>query len=255
MSKRRLIGRGWIWNADGNPGKMSSFENVKLSWDTQTLEVPGDEDFSTSSFDVMLGTKCTLEFAYHSFDAASWALATGGTTTASLSLHTIQEETFTVPSAPGAYTVTATNTPLKQNAGATITLARVYAKSTDGDVTEMSQITGGSEVATESYSVVAATGVFTFAAGDADVVYYCDYMYTGTAGTRVRLNRDDLPSEFEFIGVVDATTLGGLIEQPVHITNVAPSMPDGWGATRGGHDPISITCGVKGENIDWYFND
>ncbi len=255
MAKIRTFGRGAMFNADNTPGKMTSFGGLNIEWETSTLELPDDSDFTASSFEIPLGTKATVTFSFNSFDANIWAIVTGGTTTASLSLHYIESETFTVPSAPGAYTVTAANTPLDTNDGGTVIIARVYAKDGSGDVTEMSQVAGGSEVAGASYSVVAATGVFTFAAGDADKVYYCDYFYTGTAGTQVTVGRDDMPTEFEFRGYIDAATLGGTKQHAVKIVNIVPSMPANWGAERlaaGG--AIEITAGVKAEDIIFTFN-
>ncbi len=254
MAKRRLMGRGMLWNADGNPGKFSAFGGINLSWDSQFLELPDDADFSASSFDFLLGKKATFEFSLNSTDANSWALLTGGTTTTSLSLHFIEAEPQEV--ALITFEATVDNSPLKENDAATVTVARVFSKDSAGDETELVQVAAAAEVAGESYSVVPATGVFTFAAGDAEVAYYFDYAYTGTAGTRVRVNQDDLPASFEFMGYLDAPSKGSSVQIPIHIPNLNPSMPDKWGADRlaaGG--PITITCGVAGDYIDWYYND
>ncbi len=252
MAKIRLVGRGTMFNMDSTPGKMTSFEEINLTWDTQTLEVPDDSDSSAGSFDIVLGKKATLTYAMHSIDANMWAILTGGTTTASLSKHYIEAEAIEVVAV--TFICTTANSPLQQNAGSTLTVARVYAKDAAGDVTELAEVTAAAEVAGESYSVVAATGVFTFAAGDVGLTYYFDYWYTGTAGTKVSVDKDDLPTEFEFIGYVDASTLGGLTQQVIHISNIVPGMPDGWGASRLNHGPITITAGVKADSIDWYFN-
>ncbi len=252
MAKIRLVGRGMMFNADSTPGSFTSFEECSLSWDTQTLELPDDSAFSASSFDITLGKKATLTYAFHSFDANMWALITGGTTTDSLSVHWVEGEAQEVVAV--TFICTVANNPLLEDAGATQSVARVYAKNADGDVTELTEVAAAAEVAGESYSVVAATGVFTFAAGDVGLTYYFDYGYTGTAGSRVRVGKDDLPAEFEFWGYVDASTLGGMKQHSIHITNIAPTMPDGWGASRLAHQPVTITAGVKGENIDWYFN-
>jgi hypothetical protein len=255
MALRKLLGRGTIFNADGNPGKFSSFASCKLTWDTQTIEVPDDADFNASSFDLPLGEKATIVFSFNSIDADTWAMITGGTTTASESLHYVESEKITVPSAPGAYTVTLDNTGLLENDDATVVVSRVYAKDSDGDTTDLVQVTAASEVAATSYSIVAATGVLTFAAGDADAVYYVDYWYESTAGTSVTVEKNDRPLAFQFVGYLDAVSKGSTKQIGIKIPNVIPNKPSEWGADRlslGG--PFEITCGISSDEIKWYFN-
>jgi hypothetical protein len=122
----------------------------------------------------------TITGKHYTIDPQTLASAVGGTVTTGTSPVAL-DELYTVPAPSGPYTVALVNgTAAKLVPGTVYILALV-----NNVAIPYAIVAAGSEVAGKSASVNNATGVVTFASGDAGVTFQASYRYTSTSGSRV----------------------------------------------------------------------
>lgn len=155
------------------PARMGLVQDISLSCKGQVKEIFGEKQFAA---DVRRGTlSLTGKVTYGASNPRLWADSLLESTLSAGQLLEADNESGTVPGT-STYIITVAN------AGTFVADAGVIDVATGK---RMVRVAAASEVAGTSYSLNAATGVYTFAAGDANKVKKISYSYTQSGGNGV----------------------------------------------------------------------
>jgi hypothetical protein len=233
-----LFGRGMLFHGDGDC-MLRDFEQCSIRFMSNEVDLPKG-NLTLDDLKVYFRAGAELTIGFHSIGPESLALLLGATTTASQGLHAVEDEYHLVPATIATVGTTA--------------VISIYEIDTSGNRVYFDQ------------AAAAADGVFsisgqtvTFHSADEAVKTYSSYMYTDTTGTRVDWNPDDLPVKFTFYGVVNwLSDAGDPTDQfGVKLLNVIPKPDFELGATRAGHNPLTLTCSINNDavgDVAFYFD-
>jgi hypothetical protein len=190
-------GRAFAINNISNPTpiRFGLLQDQSLSVKRDVKEVFGEKAFAA---DVRGGTmSVTGKITYATLQQRLWnELMFETTPTGTSQSLEVDNESGTVPGT-STYTITVTN------ASGGITDLGVVASATGK---RYARVAAASEVAGASYSLVDSTGVYTFAAGDANKVMKISYLYTGigpaTASGLVTINNQNQGENSNFKAVM-----------------------------------------------------
>jgi hypothetical protein len=245
-----LFGRGMLYHGDGDC-MLRDFEQCTIRFASNEVDLPKG-NLTLDELKVYFRAGAELTIGFHSIGPEVLALMLGGTSTANLGLHCVEDEVGTVPAAP-AYTVTAANSTIA-TVGTTSVIS-VYEVDTSGNRVYFDQVTAG--LGANEFTIAAQ--VLTFDATEAESTVYMSYMYTNATGTQVAWNPDDLPSKFTFYGIVNwLGDAGDPTDQfGIKCLNVIPKPDFEIGASRAGHNPVNLTCSINNDavgDVIFYFD-
>lgn len=171
INGKKIFGTGRAFAVNNitnpTPSRFALLQDQTLSVKRDVKEVYGEKAMAA---DVRGGTvSLTGKVTYATMQPRIWSeLMFESTPTAGSQYQEVDNETGTIP-ASVSYIVTVANTPPIIDLG-------VYAVATGR---RMVRVAPASEIAGISYSVVPATGIYTFAAGDANKIVKISYLFTG----------------------------------------------------------------------------
>ncbi len=231
-TEQTLVGVGNFGDVDNNL-LFPSFEVVDLQTEISSINVPMSAIFNNVGMDIDVSVIRKLQLGFHTITPEMFAVLYGGTATASSNQKMSYTETFDIVN-PGSLTDTLDETPIDDGA------VFVYKKDDNGNFVYFTQ------------GAVAAAGVYTitgknlvFAAADDGITVYYTYWHTGTDGTKVAVEADDMPGETRIVCTVKGVAFGmPNLQVVLDIPSVQLRPPSSFGASRDGHNAMTIDCNI-----------